>query len=180
MVGATVLVVSFCIALYVIDVADEPHLAQAQRDADEVALAPARGFDVGGGVRVYSASAEQGGTHTAEHAFGDARSPDHFWEAEGGFPINLIVVFPAARTINGYVLSSGQFGDRMPVSWLLEGSRDGIAWFSLDRQGPVANWGADESRTYRVAAPQAATLLRFRFLSGENEKILRIYGIELR
>jgi hypothetical protein len=180
MVGVIILALSFCVTLYVIDLATDQRRVELQREVDEVALAQARGIAAGGDVRVYSLSAENGGSHTAERAFVGARSPDRFWEAEGGFPINLIVLFPAARAINEYALRSGEVVDRMPSSWMLEGSPDGFDWFPLDKEGPVPRWGANETRTYRLAMPQPATLLRFRFAGAQDQKILRIYGIELR
>jgi hypothetical protein len=180
LIGLTVLAVSFCVALYIIDLGDDDRRAALQRDADEVAFAQADGLAVDGGVRVYSSSPEKGSVHTAARAFVGARSPDRFWEAESGFPVNLIVLLPAARTIEQYKLTSGELTERMPSAWVLEGSRDGIDWFSLDRQGGVARWGVDETRAFRVATRQPVTLLRFRFVVGFEQKILRIYGIELR
>jgi hypothetical protein len=117
--------------------------------------------------------------YTPDRGFDGSRAPSSFWEAGGPFPVDLVVILPHPATIDAYGLSAGETGDRMPASWLLEGSLDGRNWTKLDLQVRVPPWKADESRTFRIGINDSVRQLRFHFLAGYHPTILRIYEIEL-
>ena len=100
-------------------------------------------------------------------------------KAHSEFPVDLIVILPAARGVAGYSLAAGELSERMPVSWELDGSLDGARWVALDRQPRIPRWHANETRSFRIAVQGSSRLLRFRFLAGQDPRIMRIYKIAL-
>lgn len=177
MAGVGVLAASFWLTLYFIDAGEQDRQAMAQAEAIDAQL---RAVPAAGGLRVYSPDMAHDAPYTPEHAFLGSVVQDRFWETHGEFPIDLVVVLPAPRDLAGYALATGDLSARMPVSWDLDGSRDGVSWVALDRQPRIPRWHANEGRSYRIAAQGPVKLLRFRFLAGEDPRILRIYKIDLR
>jgi hypothetical protein len=174
--GVAVLVASFWLTLYFIDAGENDRQAMAQAEAID---AQSHAVAAGGGLRVYSPDMAHEAPFTPERAFSGVLAADRFWETHSEFPVDLIVILPAARDVAGYSLAAGELSERMPVSWELDGSLDGARWVALDRQPRIPRWHANETRSFRIAVQGSSRLLRFRFLAGQDPRIMRIYKIAL-
>lgn len=176
--GACIMAASFWITLMDLRITDsyppppprEP--PPAQPDASKASV-----ISTTNGLRLFASKASE--PHTPDRVFDGSRAPDSFWEAGGPFPIDLVVILPHPAKIDAYGLSAGETSDRMPASWLLEGSPDGQNWLKLDHQVRVPKWKPDESRSFQVVGKNSVQQLRFRFLAGYHSNILRIYQIDL-
>jgi hypothetical protein len=129
------------------------------------------------GLRLLFPSSQRS-DHLPDRAFDGSIAPDNFWEAPGPFPMELIVDLPQSRTLFAYSLKTGEAPQRMPAEWSLEASEDGTSWSRLDRQ-KVKPWLPSEARKFPVSPDKPARRLRFQFVVGFDQTILRIYEIEL-
>ncbi len=98
-------------------------------------------------------------------------------------PVTLAAELDSVVRISGYSLSTGSEGERtdeavgrMPRGWRLEVSLDGRDWRRLDERTGEPAWLPDESRSYRLAGPTDARMLRLVVNEGADPRIVRIYG----
>jgi hypothetical protein len=117
--------------------------------------------------------------HGPERAFNGSMDVDSFWEAPAPFPIELTVEFPRSTVLSDYVFRADLEASRMPSRWLVEGAEDGRKWVVLDEEQINETWKPSESRIFSLKARMAVRRLRFQFLQGTNDAILRIHKIEL-
>ncbi|MBF0538345.1 MAG: discoidin domain-containing protein [Nitrospirae bacterium] len=118
--------------------------------------------------------------HPAEYAFDGITDGDGFWEAGGGYPLWIEVIYDSPKTIKKYALHSGPDSeDRMPISWQLQGSDDGLQWNILDNRDKEKPWGKRQVREYAILKPMTYKHYRLHFTEGSTPTILRIYEINL-
>jgi hypothetical protein len=145
----------------------------------EVELAQSNATPTVSGLRVFSPSARAGDTHLPDRAFDQSQNLDSFWEAEH-FPVDLVVILPKPQVLNAYTISAKELTNRMPKSWILEGSREGLTWITLDQQEGIKSWQLNEARNYRIDTVEPVAILRFQFRAGFDSELLRIYEIAIR
>ena len=107
-----------------------------------------------------------------------------FWEIEGPYPHSLeIRVNSGSFALKRYGLQTGRAGDaaqgRMPTAWTLEGSDDGAAWVTVDRQAGRTGWTIEQERFYDVPTPRAFRRYRFTFTAGSAPGLMRLYVVKL-
>lgn len=110
-----------------------------------------------------------------------------FWETRGPFPIKADFRFFEKKKIQCYAFQAGadRAGDRMPRSWKLLGSNDGLAWNVLDSRTDEPVWteaaglgdaNNNARRRYVVPSPDSYQFYKMEFLSVYNrEGIFRLY-----
>jgi hypothetical protein len=97
------------------------------------------------------------------------------------YPCCLRLVFKTGSArIEKYALCAGHVEpadwDRMPLSWTLEGSVDGVEWTRLDARGIEPDWRQAETRVYEVAYPGRYSIYQIRFTGGEARGCMRLNG----
>ena len=114
-----------------------------------------------------------------------------FWETRGPFPIKVDFRFFAKKKIQCYAFQAGadRAGDRMPRSWKLLGSNDGLTWNVLDSRADEPAWSDAKGlgdannnarRRYLVPAPDSYWFYKMEFLSVyDSEGIFRLYEMAL-
>jgi hypothetical protein len=117
--------------------------------------------------------------HGPERAFNGSMDADSFWEAPAPFPIELTVDFPRSTVLSDYTFRADSEASRMPSRWLVEGTEDDRKWVVLDDEQMNETWKPGESRIFSLMARTSVRRLRFQFLQGTSEAILRIHKIDL-
>jgi hypothetical protein len=131
-------------------------------------------------IKISSSVADDGKGHAADRAFDLSLAEDSYWEVSGAFPLWLQIEYPARTRINKYTFNSGAYEfSRMPYSWELSGSNDGVKWESVDKQDHQRGWKRAESRVYNTASKKEFKFFRFLFKSGNEAKNMRIYEINI-
>jgi hypothetical protein len=104
-----------------------------------------------------------------------------FWETLAHFPVRADFGLFASKAVRCYALQAGEdrAHDRMPKSWRLLGSEDGLQWTLLDARDGETAWTDNARRAYPVAAPRAYRNYRLEFLSINGGTHLRVYEIFL-
>ncbi|MBF0343491.1 MAG: discoidin domain-containing protein [Nitrospirae bacterium] len=118
--------------------------------------------------------------HPPAYVFDGVTDGDGFWEPTGAYPFWIEVIYGSSKIIKKYSLCSGSDAEeRMPVSWQLHGSDDGLTWEILDIRANVKSWKKRQIRDYTVLKPKAFKHYRLRFTEGGNPTVMRIYEINL-
>jgi hypothetical protein len=111
---------------------------------------------------------------------------DRMFERTGRFPHIIEADTPRPRRVETYRLGTGHDGldamdaiGRMPLSWKLSGSLDGINWQVLDHRQNVPAWHPDEIRTFPVRRSGIYDRFRFTAETGANPDIIRLYSLRL-
>jgi hypothetical protein len=169
--GVVVLILSFGMTLVFFGKWDQ--IGSDQRD-----LTAVTSVTTGNGLRLIFPVAQKS-DHQPDRAFDGSTAADSFWEANGPFPIELTIELPEPTILSSYALDAGEDASRMPSEWSVEGSQDGQSWILLDRQTVKEPWAPNQSQRFQVGYKQPLSQLHFRFLSGFNKMIFRIYEIEL-
>lgn len=108
-----------------------------------------------------------------------------FWEEVGAFP-KVLATSSMALKPQRYLVGTGNDGEngkdswgRMPRSWLIEGSKDGMQWTELDRQAAVPQWQANEVRAFPIKASE--TFTHFRLVVSETTEggVVRVYRFRI-
>jgi hypothetical protein len=126
----------------------------------------------------FSASAKNG-THHHNLALDSSIDPNSFWEVGGKYPLWLNIEYKKPTKVLGYFVQTGEYTDRMPVAWQLQGSMNGNEWLDLDERHIKGNWQKNEKRNYFVTNPNSYSYYRLYFTAGNTPGILRIYEIGL-
>ncbi|TDD02749.1 glycoside hydrolase family 92 protein [Nonomuraea deserti] len=90
-------------------------------------------------------------------------------------PESVRYSFDGERTARYYTLTSGSGEPAQdPSSWVLEGSKDGNAWKSIDkRTGESFTWRS-QTRPFKITSPSAYTHYRIRFTGGSAVSLAEV------
>ncbi|MGB1201581.1 MAG: basic secretory protein-like protein [Cognaticolwellia aestuarii] len=106
------------------------------------------------------------------------KSPYSKWltfDATGWISYN----FDRLVIINEYALTSANdAAGRDPKNWLLQGSTDGVNWFTLDNQNNQLFNTRYEKKQYEVNNPQAIAYVRFEVTENNGADILQLAELE--
>ncbi|MER6158924.1 glycoside hydrolase N-terminal domain-containing protein [Streptomyces sp. NPDC001868] len=157
----------------------------------EIGLA---GVDLGGGGSVYlsSPSGHSGGQSKGSGAGAGVRATDisksvdgdpaTVWRVTGGAPsVVWQAELPRAVVVTSYALTSAPDRPRDdPRGWVLEASRDGRAWTTLDTRNPGAPFaGRGERRTFGITNSTAYRVYRLTLTPGASSTGFQIAEVAL-
>lgn len=115
-----------------------------------------------------------------ERAFDESLQEWSFWETSMREPIIVDLEYKTAQTLLAYTLQSGPVvSGRMPISWTISASIDGVTWIPIDEHREMEIWRDNEERKFVVKSPGPHRFYRFVFEKAEAPEIMRIYEIGL-
>jgi hypothetical protein len=115
-----------------------------------------------------------------ERAFDDSLQEWSFWETPMNEPIVVDLEYRTAQTLSAYTMQSGPVeSGRMPISWTILASIDGVTWNLIDERHEMEIWRHNEERKFVVKSAGAYPFYRFVFEKTDRPGIMRIYEIGL-
>ena len=110
-----------------------------------------------------------------------AGSVDDYWEEVKPYPHESQLYFASAFKATKYYLRTGDAGhdtgNKMPTSWVLQGSNNGEKWVELDVENQQPPWGKLEKRIFNIKNPGKYNWYRFIFTDGSDPDSIRIYQL---
>lgn len=84
--------------------------------------------------------------------------------------------------VQQYRLGTGSDGidstGRMPISWKLSASNDGVHWQLIDKRSNQPNWHLNEIRVFSIASSKSYRFYEFKFFNHSKINVIRIYNID--
>lgn len=115
------------------------------------------------------------------NAFDGATGRGSYWETSIATGVILDLRYPHAQAMNEYRFSSGpERTERMPISWNVRASHDGIHWVLLESHTERTPWMRNETRAYVLNPKVRFERYAFEFDKALDERYLRVYEMDFR
>lgn len=142
-------------------------------------------------VNTYGSNTTTGGTATADSNFGagyeadkafDSNNATYWLSANSALPHNLEYQHASAKTIRKYTIiappAAVADATMAPKTWTFE-YYNGSTWIVVDTQTLVANWTANESRSYTFSSAASAANWRINTTATQNGTFASIAELQM-
>ncbi|KJU82912.1 conserved hypothetical protein, membrane [Candidatus Magnetobacterium bavaricum] len=117
--------------------------------------------------------------HSVNRAFDGSTDSDDFWETsiEKSGEINILYAEP--KVVDKYFMATGERPDLMPKTWEFMALDQNERWLVLDKRTDIQSWLKNENEAFSFSNDKIYRHYKFKFLKGQDSKMLRIYEIDI-